>query len=112
MIHTSVLLQESIEGLDIKPGDIFLDGTIGSGGHSEYVCKMYGKDIEIIGLDVDQDSITKARKRLEKLGCKTQLRIANFRNIDHVLKKLKIKKVDAILLDLGINSGQLEKSGR
>lgn len=111
-MHKSVLLKESIGGLNIKPGDTFLDGTVGSGGHSEYVCSHYGREVKIIGLDVDQDSLEEARNRLQKAGCNTTLHLSNFRELDKILGELKVKNINALLLDLGVSSYQFEKSGR
>lgn len=105
-MHKPVLLQESIEALDIQENEIFLDGTLGSGGHSGEVLRRFPKT-RIIGLDQDPEAVERVK---EKLNIET--RVENFRNLDNVLKELKIDKVDAILLDLGLSSDQLEDSGR
>jgi len=107
-MHTPVLLEESIKGLNLRSGNIFIDGTIGSGGHSEYVCKQYGNQVLIIGIDVDKEAIDRTEKRLKKFNCQIHLVESNFRDLDEVLKKLKIQTIDAILLDLGTSFDQLE----
>ena len=112
MVHKSVLLQTSIEGLNIKKGDTFLDGTLGNGGHSKFVCEQYGNDVKIIGLDAEEDAIARSRERLEKLKCPVTLVQSNFRNLDEVLEKLGLSSVDKILFDLGLSSNQFEESGR
>jgi 16S rRNA (cytosine1402-N4)-methyltransferase len=110
--HISVLLQESIDGLDIHPGNIFVDGTLGSAGHSEEVAKRYGSSVRIIGIDMDEDALSRAEQRFSKLDANYVFVQSNFRNIDTVLKDLSIDKVDRILLDIGLSSNQFEESGR
>lgn len=105
MIHVSVLLQETISALDLENGEIFLDATIGGGGHSREVLRHFPK-VKIIGLDRDRDAVLYA----QKLGIET--RQESFKNLDQVLKELSVGEVDAILFDLGISSDQLEHSGR
>lgn len=111
MAHRSVLLQSLIEKLDIKKGDIVFDGTVGDGGHSEAVCNS-SADILIIGLDLDSDSLIKAEKKLQNTNCKFFLRKSDFRHIDSVLDDIGIQKVDKIIIDMGLNSDQLDVSGR
>lgn len=112
MKHISVLLNESIDGLDIHKGDVIVDGTLGGGGHTYEIIKRFGKDVKIIGLDLDID----AKKRTESLIGNTPndfiFKNSGFQDLDKVLKDLKIEKVDKILLDLGISSFQLEVAGR
>lgn len=112
MAHTSVLLQTSIEGLDIKPGDIFLDGTLGGGGHSEEVLKRFGDSVTVIGIDLDLDAIERSRERLSKLSSRVTFKEGSFRNIDSILYDLGISQVHKILLDIGTSSFQIEDSGR
>ncbi|HEY4498557.1 MAG TPA: 16S rRNA (cytosine(1402)-N(4))-methyltransferase RsmH [Candidatus Paceibacterota bacterium] len=112
MPHTSVLLQEALAGLNLKEGDVFLDATIGSGGHTLEVCKRFGSNVHSIGIDADPERIAEARTLLEGAGCKADIAEANFRNLDEVLREKKISKVNAILFDLGLNTGHLEHSGR
>ena len=112
MIHKSVLLHESIDGLNIKAGDIFVDGTLGHGGHTEEVCKRFGNTVTMIGVDLDLDAIERSRERLSKYDCSVKYSQGSFRNIDKILDTLNIKKVDKILLDIGLSSNQFEESGR
>ncbi len=112
MTHTSVLLQESIDGLIITKGDVFLDCTINGGGHSEEVAKRFGQDVQIIGIDMDESALQRATKRLEAQSAKFILAQDNFRNLDTVLEKNGIKQANKILYDLGLSSNQFEDSGR
>jgi len=112
MSHASVLLKEVIEGLAPKNGDIFIDATLGSAGHSLEVCKVFGQKVQIIGIDQDTERITASQKKLEENKCNFKVVSGNFRNIDKILDELKVGKVDKILFDLGLNSEQLENSGR
>lgn len=112
MPHISVLLQETIEGLKVRSGETFLDGTFNNGGHSIEVCQRLGNSVRIIGIDLDSDALAKARERFAKEPCHIALHEENFRNLDKVLKKEGLSQVDCILLDLGFSSVQIEGSGR
>jgi 16S rRNA (cytosine1402-N4)-methyltransferase len=112
MIHQSVLLQESINGLEIKKGDIFVDGTLGNGGHCEEVLKRFGKDVKIFAFDLDEDAIERSKKRLSVYGGDITYINANFKDMVDVLKDLGLSAVDKVLLDIGLSSNQLEESGR
>ncbi|MES2436834.1 MAG: 16S rRNA (cytosine(1402)-N(4))-methyltransferase RsmH [Patescibacteria group bacterium] len=111
--HISVLLHEAIDGLDLKSGDILLDGTLGSGGHTEGVVKRHGDSIKIIALDADEDALARSKKRLAEYK-KSDITFVqeNFRNLDKVLDTLKIEHVTKVLLDIGLSSNQFEESGR
>ncbi len=113
MIHKTVLLHESIDGLDIKKGDIYVDGTLGGGGHFEEVAKRFGNDVVMIGIDLDPDAITRTKERLSKYSLKNVHYVQDsFKNIGTILENLNISKVDKILLDIGLSSNQFEESGR
>ncbi len=112
MIHKTVLLHESIDGLDIKNGDIFVDGTLGGGGHSEEVCKRFGDSVVMIGIDLDPEAIERASARIAPLHPNIKYLQGSFRNIDTLLSSIGIEKVDKILLDIGLSSNQFEDSGR
>lgn len=112
MIHKSVLLQEVIEGLHFEQGDVFVDGTINGGGHSEAIGKILGSGIKMIGIDLDADALARAEKRMTAIGITPILVNESFRNIDKALEVAEIARVDKILLDLGLSSNQLEESGR
>lgn len=112
MKHISVLLDESISGLAIKPGDIVVDGTLGGGGHTMEIIKRFGKDVKIICLDLDSDAISRSRKLIEATNSDVTFKTIGFQDIDKVIDELKIAGVDRILLDLGISSFQLEEAER
>ena len=107
--HISVLLNECIEGLNIKPDGIYLDGTAGGGGHSFHIASrlLGGK---LIALDRDPDAIKAAGKRLE--GLPAQVIQSNFKDFDKVLDNLGVDKIDGMLLDLGVSSYQLDNIDR
>ena len=106
--HTSVLLWETIENLDIKPDGIYVDGTLGGGGHSFHICEKLGKNGRLIGIDQDEDAIKAATKRLESFSDKVTIVRNNYCNMKAVLNELGIEKVDGIVLDLGVSSYQLD----
>ena len=106
MTHISVLLHETVSALGLENGEIFLDGTFGGGGHSKEVLKCFPK-VRIVALDLDPLANISVK---ENLGI--EIKQESFKNIDKVLEELNIEKIDAILLDLGISSNQLEHSGR
>src|SRR4051812_34368834 len=116
MIHKTVLLQEAIDGLSIKNGDIFVDGTLGGGGHSEEVCKRFAKDkdssVVMIAVNLDPEAISRASARLAPYNCNIRYAQGSFRNLDIILDSLGVAKVDKIILDIGLSSNQFEDSGR
>lgn len=111
-MHKPVLLHESVESLGLEKGKVYLDGTLGSGGHSSEVARIYKDSVTIIGLDRDQDALRRSEERLRTLGARFELKLASFRNLDKVLGELSVQSVDAILFDLGLSSNQFEESGR
>lgn len=112
MIHKTVLLQEAIDGLNLKAGDVFVDGTLGGGGHIEEVARRFGSTVVMIGIDLDPEAIERASRRLEPLHCPIHFAQGSFRNLDKILDSLGYSKVDKILLDIGLSSNQFEDSGR
>ncbi|MEX0935181.1 MAG: 16S rRNA (cytosine(1402)-N(4))-methyltransferase RsmH [Candidatus Paceibacterota bacterium] len=112
MTHIPVLLDEVLDLLDPQEGEIFVDGTIGNGGHAREIGKKLGASGTIIGLDEDSEALKMAEENLSDLACTTHLIRENARNITQVLDDLEIKYVDGILLDLGIRSEQIDSSGR
>jgi len=106
--HTSVLLWETIENLDIKPDGIYVDGTLGGGGHSFHICERLGENGRLIGIDQDADAICAATKRLEPFSDKVSVVRNNYCNMKSALSELGIDKVDGIVLDLGVSSFQLD----
>ena len=110
--HVPVLLQESIDGLNISLGGVFLDCTLGSAGHALEVFKRFGNKVRIIGIDADPSRVSASQKMLADAGCNAGVFCENFRNLDKVLREANASEVSAILFDLGLNSEQLESSGR
>ncbi len=108
--HISVLLNESIEGLNIKPDGIYVDGTAGGAGHSSEIAKRLTTG-KLIALDKDPDAIKTATERLAKYPCAQVIR-SDFAEIPAVLDSLGIDKVDGVLLDLGVSSHQLDEAER
>ncbi len=106
--HTSVLLWETIENLEIKPDGIYVDGTLGGGGHSFHICEKLGKCGRLIGIDQDADAIRAATARLEGFSDKVTIVRNNYCNMKAALTELGIDKVDGIVLDLGVSSYQLD----
>jgi len=112
MIHIPVLLKEAIAGLDIDSGDIFVDCTLGGGGHSKYVAELFGSGVRIVGIDLDRDAIERSKENLKDTLANIEFVEDSFRNIESILDSLEIKEVDKILLDIGVSSNQIEESGR
>lgn len=112
MAHESVLLKESIDGLELEAGDVYLDATAGSGGHLEEVWRRFKNKISIAGIDADLMSIDISRERLDLLDAKPKLAVLNFRNIDKAPEMLGIKNPTKILFDLGWSTDQFDEGGR
>ena len=110
--HKSVLLNETIESLNVKPDGIYVDGTLGGGGHSYEICKRLGEKGRLIGIDQDADAIEAASLRLKEFKDKISLVHSNYNNIKSVVNDLGINKVDGIVLDLGVSSNQLDNPER
>ena len=106
--HTSVLLYETVDGLNVKPDGIYVDGTLGGGGHSYEICKRLSKEGRLIGIDQDDAAIAAATQRLEEFADKVTIVRSNYCNMTSVLHGLGIEKVDGIVLDLGVSSYQLD----
>ena len=110
--HISVLLDETIEGLAIKPDGIYVDGTMGGAGHGYEVCKRLGPGGRYIGIDRDEAAIAAGRQRLSEFEDKVSIVRGNYSSASEILKELNIEKVDGILLDLGVSSHQLDVAER
>ena len=110
--HYSVLLDECIENLNIKPDGIYVDGTLGGGGHSYQIASRLTSGGRLIGIDQDADAISAASKRLEEFQDRVTIVRSNYSDMVHVLDQLGIQKVDGILLDLGVSSFQLDTPDR
>lgn len=110
--HRSVLLEETIQGLQIKEDGIYVDGTLGGGGHTIEVCRRLGNKGSIVGIDQDQAAVTAASIRLKDFGEKVTIVRSNYCDMKSVLHRLQIDKVDGIILDLGVSSYQLDTAER
>lgn len=109
--HKPVLLNECIEGLKIKPNGIYVDGTLGGAGHSEEIVKKLSSDGLLIGIDRDEEALKAAQERLKNYSNVKYIH-GNHDKIDELLQQIGIKKVDGILLDLGVSSYQLDERNR
>ena len=110
--HVSVLLHETVDGLNVKPDGIYVDGTLGGGGHSYEVCTRLGVKGSIIGIDQDEAAIEAASIRLKDFGEKVTIVRSNYCDMKSRLHELGIDKVDGIMLDLGVSSYQLDTADR
>lgn len=109
--HKPVMLSECIEGLNIKPDGIYVDGTLGGAGHSKEIAKRLSKDGLLIGIDRDDDALKAAKENLKEFQ-NVKFVKDNHDNIKQILEDLEIEKVDGILLDLGVSSYQLDERNR
>lgn len=110
--HTSVLPMECIENLRIKPDGIYVDGTLGGGGHSSLICERLSEKGTLIGIDRDTDALEAASERLSKYKCNKIFVQSNYSDIKDVLDAEGIESVDGALLDLGVSSFQLDNADR
>ena len=110
--HRPVMVDEVISCLITIPEGIYVDGTVGTGGHSLEICKRIAPKGELICLDIDRSSIRLAKERLSPFGERVKIIKESYVALDKVLKRIGIDKVNGILLDLGVSSYQLESSGR
>lgn len=109
-VHIPVLLDEVLEGLDIKPDGIYVDGTVGGAGHSREIAKRLSEKGLLIGLDRDPDAVAAASERLAEYPAKVFH--CNYDEMKSILSKLEIDAVDGILMDLGVSSHQLDTGER
>lgn len=110
--HKSVLLRETIEYLNVRPGGVYVDGTLGGGGHAYEVCKRLSGRGKFIGIDQDEDAIKAATRRLSEFEDKIQIIRSNYCDMRKVLADINVAKVDGIVLDLGVSSYQLDDPTR
>lgn len=109
--HIPVLLNETIEGLQINPDGIYVDGTVGGGGHSAEICKRLGSG-RLIAVDQDTEALEAAREHLAPWAGKVSFHHANFERLPQVLDEEGVERVDGILLDIGVSSHQLDEGER
>ena len=110
--HYSVLLKETIDNLNIKPDVIYVDGTLGGGGHAYQVASRLSEKGRLIGIDQDADAIAAAGERLQEFGDKITIIRSNYANMKEELHRIGVEKVDGIVLDLGVSSFQLDTPER
>lgn len=110
--HYSVLLNETIENLNIKPDGIYVDGTLGGGGHAYQVASRLSEKGRLIGIDQDADAIAAAGERLKEFGDKITIIRSNYANMKEELHRIGVENVDGIVLDLGVSSFQLDAPER
>ncbi len=107
--HVSVLLNECIDGLDIKEDGIYVDGTLGGAGHSKEICSHLGENGRLVGIDQDMNAINASGKKLEDEKCQVTLIESNFSDVKNQLEQVGITQIDGMLLDLGVSSHQLDE---
>jgi 16S rRNA (cytosine1402-N4)-methyltransferase len=110
--HEPVLLRETLELIEVGPGAVVVDGTVGEGGHAEAILTRMAPDGRLIGLDRDEEALRSAEQHLERFGDRVTLRQASFRDLKIILDELGCGRVDAVLLDLGMSSLQLDSRER
>ena len=110
--HYSVLLEETIENLNIRPDGIYVDGTLGGGGHASEVAKRLSEKGRLIGIDQDADAIRAAGERLAPFGDRVTIIRSNYANMKEELYAIGVEHVDGIVLDLGVSSFQLDTPER
>ena len=110
--HCPVLLEQCIEGLNIKENGIYVDGTLGGGGHSKVICSKLTSAGTLIGIDRDNDALNASSERLKDFECNKYFVQSNYSDINQVLEELSVEKIDGALLDLGVSSFQLDNPQR
>jgi len=110
--HEPVLIREVLESLDLKPGGIYVDGTVGGGGHAQAILAATAPDGIVIGIDRDDDALSESARVLEPFGARAVLTKGNYADMKGILAGIGIDRVDGIVLDLGVSSHQLETAGR
>jgi 16S rRNA (cytosine1402-N4)-methyltransferase len=112
VFHTAVLLKETLQFLNPQPAGIYVDGTVGGGGHAEAILNLLSERGRLIGFDADRDAVGFATDRIKRFGNQVTLVQENFRNMQAVLRDLKVDAIDGLLLDLGVSSHELDEHGR
>ncbi len=112
LVHTPVLLREAVDLLAPKPGGIYVDGTVGAGGHAAEILIRSSPDGVLVGLDQDADAVERSRATLARFGIRAIIRQANYRDLPEVLTRVGYKQVDGVLLDLGVSWFHLKSPER
>ncbi len=110
--HVSVLFRETIDSLNIRPDGVYVDGTLGGGGHAAGICERLSERGLLIGIDRDKDALAAAKQRLAPYTCRQQYVQSTFADIKSVLRSSSIETVDGVVLDLGVSSFQLDNPER
>ena len=110
--HTTVLLKETVEALEVKPDGVYVDMTLGRGGHSSLILSKLSFKGKLIGIDQDPEAIAKTKVRLDKQNKKAYLFQTNFVNFDYCLRTMEISEVDGFVFDLGVSSPQFDEGDR
>lgn len=110
--HQPVMLRECIEGLRIKDGGVYYDGTVGGGGHSYEILERSAPSGRLIATDLDEEAINAARQRLSRFEGRFEIYKSNYKNFEQVFEEAGVERVDGILLDFGVSSHQLDKEMR
>ena len=110
--HRSVMLSEAVTSLKCRPGGVYLDGTVGGGGHAGEILERTAPDGRLVGIDLDDDALEESKRVLDRYGDRTILVRGNYSELGAILTGLGIERVDGILLDLGVSSHQLERADR
>ena len=110
--HVSVLLNECIEGLAVKPNGTYVDGTLGGAGHAKEVCQHLSKEGHFIGIDQDTNALNASKERLSEVMPKVTLVHNNFSNVKEILEEFSKEGIDGMLIDLGVSSHQLDEPSR
>jgi 16S rRNA (cytosine1402-N4)-methyltransferase len=112
LVHQAVLPRETLEYLRPEPGEVFVDATLGAGGHAEEIAKRLGKNGKLIGLDRDPTYLDIVAQRLKRFECETTVVQGNFEDLAEILKECNVSGVDGILMDVGFSSMQVENGER
>jgi len=112
MQHESVMPDELIGGVSIKPGNRILDATVGDGGYLAQICDQFGSAVTLYGLDADQDAVARTKDRFTNTVCTPHLHVGNFRHLNEHCQVLGVTTLERILFDLGLSSYQIDQSGR
>ena len=112
IVHHPVLLRETLEGLELKPGAVVLDATVGLGGHAEAILQAIGSSGRLIAVDRDQEALRRAQQRLASSGERIRWAHGTFMDLDRILEEVGVEGIDAALFDLGVSSLQLEEAER
>lgn len=110
--HTTVLFEQAIAGLNIRPNGTYVDCTLGGAGHSRRLAQLLSTEGHLIGIDQDEEALEVAKDRLQSAECRVDLVKRNFRHLPDILLSLGIKQVNGVLFDLGVSSPQLDKADR